>query len=72
MGSFIILGVVGVLFITAGILQKKQQKEDVFFVIGGLFLLAYSIYLKDAVFAVLQVIVISASLWELLKLKKNG
>lgn len=70
---FKFIGIVGMLFITTGIFYKKPITQDKMFVIGGLFLLLYSIYLRDVIFTVLQAIFIFASLYRIydLNFKKN-
>jgi len=67
-----IAGIIGLVCATIGVLQKKQKSEDLFFLLGGLFLLVYSIARKDTIFSILQVVFIAATLWELIKLRKNG
>ena len=68
---FKILGIIGVLFITYGIYVKNEIKQDSIFILGGLCLLAYSIYQRDPIFIPLQIIFISGSLIEIIKLKKK-
>ena len=68
---FIIIAVVGLLCVTAGVLQRNEFKSDILYVIGGIFLAAYSIYIKNWVFIVLQIIFILGSLYEILKIKKE-
>ncbi|OGY59343.1 MAG: hypothetical protein A3F24_00640 [Candidatus Colwellbacteria bacterium RIFCSPHIGHO2_12_FULL_44_17] len=67
-----IAGIIGLVCATIGVLQKNQRYEDIFFLAGGAFLLVYSIALDNTIFAVLQVVFMSASLWELIRLRKNG
>ena len=64
-----ILGAIGLLLITSGVIYKKQQNW--LFLFGGIALLSYSIYLKDPVFIPLQIIFIIASIYEIYKLKKS-
>lgn len=66
-----ILGALGLIFITSGVLIKKEIKQDIFFVIGGLLLLIYSIYLRDPVFIPLQIIFTIASLYEIYTIKRS-
>lgn len=66
-----LIGAVGLLFITWGIFIKRETKQDIIFAIGGLFLLVYSIFLKDPIFIPLQIIFTGASIFELIKLKKK-
>jgi len=62
------LGATGLLLITWGIFVKKETKQDWMFSLGGLFLLAYSIYLKDPIFITLQIVFTLASLYEIYKI----
>lgn len=55
--------------ISIGIWIKKETIQDITFVLGGLFLLAYSIYIKNTIFIILQIIFILSAGYELLKLK---
>ncbi len=59
------LGAIGLLLITWGIFSKKETSQDIIFASGGLFLLAYSGYLRDPIFIPLQIIFTGASLYEL-------
>lgn len=69
---FKLLGVIGLLIITHGIFIKKEKPRDWNFAIGGIFLLAYSIYLHDLIFIILQMVFIVSNLyreWRLIKKK---
>ena len=68
---FKVFGILGLLLITAGVLIKSEKKQDVFFAIGGLSLLIYSIYIKDWIFIVLQIVFILTAVIELIKLQKK-
>jgi len=68
---FKILGAIGLLFITAGVLDKKALRRNWLFVAGGIFLLFYSSYLKDPVFIPLQTIFTLASLYEIYQIKSS-
>ena len=65
---FQIAGAVGLLLITGGVLQPTEKRQNILFVFGGFFLLAYSVFLRDPIFVPLQVIFIGASM---VALKKN-
>ena len=65
---FKIFGIIGLLIITAGVLIKKEKKQDLLFIIGGLALLIYSIYISDWIFIILQIVFILTAAWELLKI----
>ena len=60
-----ILGALGLLFITWGVLIKNELRQDIAFVAGGLMLLVYSISLRDPIFIPLQIIFTLASLYEI-------
>ena len=64
------LGAIGLLFITVGIF-KRGTGQGILFAIGGAFLLAYSIYLRDPVFIPLQIIFTASSLYEIYLIKKS-
>ncbi len=55
---FKIVGALGLILICVGMIVKKRSIRDYFAVFGGIFLLIYSIYLKDTIFILLQVIYI--------------
>jgi LPXTG-motif cell wall-anchored protein len=70
MNLFIIIGAVGLLLITAGVLLKDRKKEDWLYVAGGLCLEIYSIYLRDNIFIVLQIVFLLSAAYDLFKNKK--
>ncbi len=66
-----IFGIVGLIVISIAVWIKKERNQDVLFVIGGLFLLGYSIALRDKIFIILQLVFILSSAVELLKIKRR-
>ncbi len=66
---FKIIGIIGLLLISIGIITKKRKYQDIYYIFGGLCLLTYSIYLINAIFIVLQSIFISAATYDLIKTK---
>jgi len=68
---FKVIGAIGLLFITYGVITKKAILRNIVFIIGGLALLIYSSYLKDPVFIPLQIIFTIASIYELYILTKK-
>lgn len=52
------IGIVGLLLITWGVTIKNTKKRDQLFILGGIALLAYSIYIRDLIFTILQAIYI--------------
>jgi hypothetical protein len=67
---FKLIGALGLVFITIGVLTKKRLKEDELFIIGGVLLEAYAIYLKDPIYIPLQLIFIAASVYGICEIKK--
>jgi lipid-A-disaccharide synthase-like uncharacterized protein len=65
------LGAIGLILITLGTFAKKETRQDKIFALGGLFLLTYSIYLRDPIFIPLQIIFTGASLYELYKINSE-
>jgi hypothetical protein len=69
MNIFKIIGAAGLLLIAIGIITKKRKAQDVLYIIGGLCLEAYSIYLGDVIFIILQIIFILAAMYDLAKIR---
>ena len=61
------IGIAGLLVITTGVLRKRKCRADEFFVIGGVLLLVYSIYRRDVIFSILQVVFTVSSFYDFLK-----
>lgn len=72
MDLFKIIGATGLILISIGILTKDRKKQDILYIIGGICLEAYSIYLKDAIFIVLQIIFTLSALYDYVKIKSAG
>ena len=68
---FIILGAIGLVVISIAIWFKNEKKQDLLFIIGGLALFAYSLYIKNLIFVILQIVFIISSLTEIIKLNKK-
>lgn len=67
MNLFKIIGAAGLLLISIGIVTKGRKMQDALYVIGGLCLEAYSIYLGDVIFIILQIIFTLAAVYDLVK-----
>jgi len=65
------IGILGVILISVGIMKRDEIKEDFYFILGSLCLEFYSFYLRDLIFMILQIIVLSSALYEFIKLKKQ-
>lgn len=68
---FKILGALGLIFISIGVITRDRVHQNIYFIIGGLLLETYSIYLKDVIFIPLQIIFVIAAGYELHHLKKQ-
>ena len=60
-------GVLGLIAISRGVLIRENERRDRWFIFGGIFLLIYSVYLKDAVFIALQSVYIAVTWYHLHK-----
>jgi len=75
---FKLIGALGLILISAGIIVKKRKLQDILYVFGGLCLLTYSIYIADLIFITLQTIFIIVALYDLIRIqffkkkRKNG
>ena len=70
MEIFQIMGALGLIMITIGVLIKDREKEDILYIFGGIFLEAYSLSIGDPIFITLQIIFILAAGYDLYTLKK--
>lgn len=68
---FKICGAIGLVIISISVLIKNEKRQDVLFILGGLFLLAYSSYLRDPIFIILQIVFIVVAAAELVKLSRK-
>lgn len=60
----------GLIFISYAVLVKRARLRNELFVLGGIFLLIYSIHLRDPIFIPLQIIFILSSLYEIYILRR--
>ena len=65
-----ISGVIGLIIISVAIWIKNEKRQDILFIIGGLFLLLYSISIKNVIFSVLQTVFILSAFIEVVRMKK--
>ena len=71
MDPFKVIGALGIILISLGIITKRRKHEDLLYILGGLCLEIYSIAIKDIIFIVLQIIFILAASYDLMKMKKK-
>ncbi|MFA6307323.1 MAG: hypothetical protein WCS88_03635 [Patescibacteria group bacterium] len=70
MDIFKIIGALGILLISIGIITKRRKSQDIYYILGGLCLEMYSIYIDDIIFIILQIIFTVAAIYDYLKVKK--
>jgi len=68
---FKIIGGFGILLIATGIMIKLRKSQNVFYILGGVCLEVYSIYIADIIFMILQLIFIVAAVYDLSRLKRG-
>ncbi len=64
------IGALGLLLIAIGIVNKNRITQDILYIIGGVCLEIYSIYLRDLIFAILQIVFTLAAIYDLINLRK--
>lgn len=67
---FKFIGIIGLTAISVGIILKSRQKQDIVYIIGGLCLEAYSIYLGDWIFIGLEAVFIVSAVYDFVKHKR--
>jgi hypothetical protein len=65
MNMFRLLGIGGLIAITIGVISKNRTHQNIYYIIGGLFLVTYSAYIGDMIYIILQVIFIIAAIYDL-------
>lgn len=70
MTPFKLIGATGLLLISIGIVSKKRTTQDVFYIVGGICLEVYSLYLQDTIFIILQIVFTLAAVYDLIKVYK--
>ena len=71
MDIFKIIGILGLVLISVGVITQRKDSEDIIYIIGGIFLLVYSTYIGDLIFIVLQIIFIISAIFHFFKMKKR-
>lgn len=64
----ITFGIIGLISISIAVWIKIEKWQNILFIVGGIFLLLYSIYIQNIIFIILQIIFIISTLVELIKL----
>ena len=68
MSMFKIIGAVGLLLITVGVVTKGREEQDWLYIVGGVCLEIYSIYIGDYIFMVLQIVFILSAVYDVVRL----
>jgi len=66
---FKLVGALGLILISIGIISKKRSVQDAYYIVGGVCLEIYSIYLGDSIFIILQIIFILSAVYDLIKIR---
>ena len=64
-----LIGALGLIIISIGLLKKDRRTQDLFYIAGGICLEAYSIYIGDWIFIILQLIFTAAAIYDFTKTK---
>lgn len=67
MSIFKIIGALGLILISIGIIIPNRKHQNILYILGGIGLEIYSIYIGDIIFIILQIIFVLAALFDLLK-----
>ena len=64
------IGALGIMFVSIGVLKRGNKMGTIFYLLGGICLEAYSIYIWDEVFIILQAVFIVVAAYEVHKVWK--
>ncbi len=62
---FKLIGALGLILMTIGVVYKKRKIQDYLYIIGGICLLSYSIYIHALIFIILQIVFTLAAFYDL-------
>ena len=68
-GIFEIIGALGIILISIGIITKKRKIQDIYYILGGICLEIYSISIDDLIFIILQIIFTLAAIYDFVKVQ---
>ncbi|TFF99202.1 MAG: hypothetical protein EU541_05540 [Promethearchaeota archaeon] len=73
---FQLIGAIGIILISIGIVIQERLKQDFFYIWGGICLELYSISIGDLIFIILQIIFTIAAVFDFVKVlakkRKSG
>lgn len=61
------IGAGGLVLISIGLVLKERKTQNIFYVLGGIGLEIYSIYIGDIIFIILQILFILTAIYDLIK-----
>jgi len=65
---FKIVGVLGIILLSIGLLKKERKVQDIYYMLGGVFLAMYSLYIGDMIFIAVQIVFTIAAAYNFSKL----
>jgi hypothetical protein len=68
---FKIVGILGIILISIGVMKKNRKTQDAYYIIGGLCLELYSFYIRDIIFVIIQVIFVLSASYDFLKQRRQ-
>jgi len=71
MDIFKLIGALGIILISIGIVTKQRKNQDIFYILGGICLETYSIYINDLIFIILEFIFIIAAVYDYIRKTKE-
>ncbi len=72
MNFYKLVGALGLTLIIIGAIMHKRRNRDIFYFVGGILLEVYSIYIKDIIFIVLQLVFILVIVYDFLKNRNSN
>ena len=66
---FKLIGALGIILISIGIITKKRKIQDMYYILGGICLEIYSIYIGDVIFIILQTVFTLAATYDFVKIQ---
>ena len=70
MSMYKFIGVIGLVAIIVGIVLKNRQQRNMVYIVGGIALTIYSVWIGDWIFILLQVVFTGVALFDLIRHKK--
>ena len=66
-----VIGIMGLTLIIVGVLMRKRKNQDLLYVAGGICLGAYSVYIGEMIFVVLQVVFTCVAIYDFFRKRKR-